>query len=136
MSEFKHPPALAEFLRTAARLDALLGQYGRVRKARGIPQDMLRVFDERVKIAGRDGWDSDNEAKAKAVEFAKEIATRARAEVFFNAEREREAALRAIADEITSIRGNLAAIATRCAIELGGTAKDLRFEAEYGGGYA
>ena len=132
MSEFKHPPALAEFINTASNLEGLLGEYGRLRVARAIPQESLRVFDNRVKVGARDGWDSDNEAKAKAVEFAQEIATRARAEVFFNAEREREAALRAIADEITMIRGNLAAIATRCAIELGGTAKDLRFEAEHG----
>lgn len=129
MSEFKHPPALAEFLRTAARLESLLGEYGSVKKARGIPAAAADRFNL-ISVEVRRGWDSS--VDQKAVDEAKAMHTRCRAEAYVEAESVRDERLRAIADEITSIRGNLAAIATRCAIELGGTAKDLRFEAEHG----
>ena len=129
MSEFKHPPALAEFLRTAARLESLLGEYGSVKKARGIPGAAADRFNL-ISVEVRRGWDSS--VDQKAVDEAKAMHTRCKAEAFFAAQSERDDRLRAIAAEIDILRGNMQAITTRCAIELGGTAKDLRFEAEHG----
>lgn len=129
MSEFKHPPALAEFLKTAARLESLLGEYGSVKKARSIPSAAADRFNL-ISVEVRRGWGSS--VDQKAVDEANAMHTRCKAEAFFAAQSDRDDRLRAIADEISMIRGNLASIATRCAIELGGTAKDLRFEAEHG----
>ena len=125
-------PALARFIETSERLKKLLGEYGDLDRARTTPQRHITVFDRQVQISGRrERWDNDEES-VRAVEFAKDIATSCRARIFHDAEAERAAKLREIADELTSIRGNLPAIAAAVTVELGGKAKDLRFEAEHG----
>lgn len=125
-------PQLAQLIDLTDRLKGLLGEWGSVTKARSIPEAVLRTFDQRVQIQGRDpSYDSDV-AVASAVALAKEIHTRCRAEQFVEAEAKRDAVLLEIAQKLTIIRGSLPALATQVAIELGGTAKDLRFEAEHG----
>lgn len=122
--------ALEQFLATAERVNAILGQFGDISNARALPGQALRVA-EMVDIRPYHHDDRNKGVLSQANiarEIQKTLADRNRGA----AERERDARLCALAAELTAIRSALPNLAARAAIELGVTSRALFAEAQEG----
>lgn len=120
--------ALATFLATAKRIEALLGS---VADARSIPDRIAADVGNITIYADHARWNY-REVPVEAREAAERIKDHLAAEYRADGEHERDAKLYAIAAELQALRAILPQQAAAVAIELGHQARMLQHEANGG----
>jgi len=122
--------ALATFLATARRLEAILGTHGAIAAARAIPTDRLNAVN-RVQITAGDTYYGRG-AAPETVELAKRVREQLTAGFVAEGEADRDAKLVEIAAELQALRAVLPQQAAAVAIDLGTQARMLAHEANGG----
>lgn len=112
--------ALIEFFARVERLKALLGNYGLIEKARGIPNDKVRAVN-----ALRIGVDGYSRMTPELDALAQRAFTHMKAEERAAGEAERDLLLAEYAAELESLRAILPSLAAKASIELGVIARSL-----------
>ena len=115
--------ALEKFNAVMKRLNAILGEYGEIAKARQIPGEFSSNV-LRHDVICRGGYERSQPAADAVMECVKEAAAKERR----RGENMRDVKLLALAEEIGSLRAVLPAMAAAAAVELGQTVRDLREE--------
>lgn len=120
--------ALATFLATAKRIEAILEKRGDLAMARLMPEIAARRVDEVSITASQPYYNRSPEPETVAA--SKVLRERLKDELVAAAEAARDARLAEIAAELTALRAVLPQQAAAVAIELGHQARMLQHEAE------